>query len=342
MNALDKEIESRFLQELGEIALNFIKAFGLKFEQQVENLNDPLLRWVDFRLRYIDPAPRRIVLSKQFPRRLPRDIASKLNRMATRISRGENINQFQGAGLVLHHDTSGKKKQLRTDLLWADWGISHLHLSDENGTSKGKTFSARADWLLFVLITKNECAFIDIKHHQKPYVFSSQSLIETVAKSWPEWIEQYQLKGILPGTQRYTPEELHQLRRSGLSPLTTIGNKVYMGPGMGITSAATSLHAGTKSDRVFECVTYLAQMICDPDDQFQKFACASKIVNPEFHLCITPKGLAVFEEKSDMAWLLPRAKLDTKENFLEELHNLLAPEWAITHLLENTNALPCT
>lgn len=55
-----------------------------------------------------------------------------------------------------------KKIGARTDLLWADWGIHHFHLTksenlDENG------FCKRSDFLLFAIV-RNDCVyFLDVK-----------------------------------------------------------------------------------------------------------------------------------------------------------------------------------
>ncbi|MCZ5459938.1 hypothetical protein O5625_24905, partial [Escherichia coli] len=79
---------------------------------------------------------------------------------------GGDVNPYQSKTLTLFNDTSGKKATKRTDNLWADWGIHHLHLP-LNPVSSSKKYSDRAEWVLFLKVYSNDVLFIDIKHHDK-------------------------------------------------------------------------------------------------------------------------------------------------------------------------------
>jgi hypothetical protein len=56
-------VVSKFQSDLGSIAMNLIRAYQLRFTQVVGNLSSPLLRWLNFTMRYVDRRPRLVALS---------------------------------------------------------------------------------------------------------------------------------------------------------------------------------------------------------------------------------------------------------------------------------------
>lgn len=323
-----KKLSGNFISDLDEIASDLIRCFGLKHTVEISNLSEPLLRWLDFRLRYIDPKPRKVYLSKKFPKKMSEMTKDAYELMIQKIQNGENINSYQGKGLILHHDTSGSKKQSRTDLLWADWGIIHLHLTDKPNPH-GQYFSERSEWLLFALAGEDFLALIDIRHHDEENLFANQELIEIVGESWPDLMERYKLKGVIASTDPLNSEDRTKLRKSGVSSMIVIGEKVYMGPGMGVTTASTPTRVTLTMDNVRRYAREFARVVNSHDSEFQADVRAKKISDPEFKLCITPKGMAVYEVHLDKAWLLPKKVPDSGFNYLADLNELVTPEWAI-------------
>lgn len=61
----------------------------------------------------------------------------------------------------MRSDSSGKNRNERSDLLWADWGIHHLHVAEKQ-TDNAAYFSARADYLLFVMFGRDVALFVDV------------------------------------------------------------------------------------------------------------------------------------------------------------------------------------
>lgn len=329
MNSVENIVARNFLLNLDTIASDLVHCFGLKHRQEIGNLNDPLLRWLDFRLRYIDPKPRKVALSNKFPKKMSRDVNHALRHIIHLIERGDNINPYQGKGLILHHDISGSKRQNRTDLLWADWGIIHLHLTEAPISGK-EYFSERSNWLLFGISGDDFFAGIDIRHHSEEDVFSNPELMKIMVESWPEMMERFEVKGMaVPGeTDLLGPKEHARLRKSGLTSFITIGGKSYMAPGMGVTTASTPLRVTLAMDAARQHVRDLASVVCIPDGQFEADVRASRIEEPCFSLCMIPEGMAVYELHLRKAWLLPRKKAGPESNYLADLQDLVAPEWA--------------
>jgi hypothetical protein len=331
MNSIRKTLSDKFVSDIDNIASDFINCFGLKHKKEVANLSEPLARWLDFRLRYIDPKPRKVLLSNKFPKKMSDVNKKAFFHIIDLIQGGDDINPYQGKGLILHHDISGEKRQNRTDLLWADWGIIHLHLTNK-GTPKGQYFSERSEWLLFAIIGGDFVAIIDILRHDEENLFSSTELIKIIYETWPEIMERFELKGIMAPTQTLSSEEHAKLRKGGVSSLITIGNKAYMGAGMGVTTASTPLRVKFTMDNIHKYARLFADVVSEPNNEFQ-----SEILNDvkkdlNFQLCITPKGMAVYESHKDKAWLLPRRFPDSEFNYIVELNELVAPEWAIRQL----------
>jgi len=214
---IENDLNAEFQKNIDSIAAELIGTFSLKFKQEVPHLSNPLLRWLDFRFRYIDPQPRQIVFSRKFPKRkLPASTKAALKKISMLITSGIDINPYQGRGLTLRNDFSGERRETRTDLLWADWGIHHFHLSNEPIPTE-QYFSRPADYLAFCLVGGNVVAFIDILPHPNKEGFANPELIQTVASSWPEYMKQFRLNGIDPGHE-HTQSEIKTLRTAGLTP----------------------------------------------------------------------------------------------------------------------------
>lgn len=331
MSAQDALIE-KFLGNIETICTSFIAAFGLKHDKQQSHLSSALLRWLDFRLRYVDPVPRRVFLSNKFPKHLTEDSGEALKKIHKMIVNGEDINSYQGRGLIEFDDTSDNKKQNRTDLLWADWGIIHLHLTNKD-VEKNGFFSKRAEWLLFCFIIGDTCFFIDIRNHNEKNLFSNRELIEILIRNWPTVMARYQLVGVMPPKENeaFSSEEIGLLRKSGISSHVSVDGVVYMGPGQGVTSAATSSIGTRRLIDVNHYTKTLAEIVLDPAGQYQNKVKEMGIIDPIFELAITPKGMAVYETKSTIAFLLKTP--NQSPNILSELDYLVAPGWAVNAII---------
>jgi hypothetical protein len=285
-------IGQRFQSNLDAIATELIRAYALKFTREVGNLSSPLLRWLDFRFRHVDPRPRPIAFSDQFPKpSLPPSVQSALNNLVARIEQGRDINPYQGRGLV-RNDTSANRNTARTDFLWADWNILHFHLSD-TPILDGQYFSERSDYLAFCLVGGNVVAFVDVLRHPKGDGFADPDLMQTIARNWPEHVEQYLVK-VVAAESRKSKADIHALRRLGISCMLTIDGNAY-NPGMGLSSAATPFAVTIASDNVRRYVRTLAKMVCDSDGQFRKETAERTIDEPQFALAMSPQGLIIHE-----------------------------------------------
>jgi hypothetical protein len=330
------ELQIKFYQDIRSIAERLIQIFSLKFKKEIPHLSDPLMRWLDFRLRYVDLQPRKVILSNAFPKKdLPTDAQNALLNFVKMIESGYDLNPYQGRGLKLRNDTSSDKCDARTDLLWADWGIHHFHLSDEP-IPQDRYFSKAADYLLFCLVCGDEVAFIDVLQHPKKSGFANQELMETIAESWPEYMNQFKLNGILPDAEdKYTQDEFHELRASGITTCLTIKNDVYVGLGMGLTMASTSVKVNQATAQVGKFIRKLAAEVSDPAGKFRTKDILLLDKNTDFSIVPTPRGLAVYESNTRHAFLLPHSLPYATPTLMEKFHDLILPSWACEELILN-------
>ena len=328
-----QNIDAAFQRDIDEIALKAIAAFGLTFDQTAPpngGLNDPLLRWVDFTTRYIPMIPRQIQTSNKFPLRLPAEVEVGLHRIEHLLIHGGDVNPYQSKGLTLFNDTSGTKEQKRTDGLWADWGMHHLHLPLDP-VMPGQSYSGRSDWLLFLMISKSTVLFIDVKEHSEKNLFSQRDLVETYIRSWPNSAEQFRLKDVA-GLARATPftdVEHKELRIGGVNTSLEVDGKVYFAPGMGITTAVTSTRVGMLCDRIHAYTSLVAKQVGRPEWLLQKKVRESGVVSPEFQLAMLVTGdLGIHEKTSNECWQIPRRHLTLSDEFFSVWHNAVMPRWA--------------
>lgn len=330
-----KNISEIFVKDLYEIAEHLISFYEIEFKRDLEHLSDPLIRWMDFRLRYIDPKPRRVIASDKFPKRLPKTVETGFIALQQKIIRGEDINPYQSKSLIKFSDTSGKKKSKRTDLLWADWGVGHLHVTDKP-LSGDSFFSERAcsdgeSWVLFFILDEASFGLIDVRNHNDESLFSDNQLIETVARSWPQYMEQFCLKGIRPSHEGLKPSEISKLRAAGLTVPAIINGKAYIGPGLGISSAATSTKVVKKASEIRFWVQQLATIASDPSGQIQHTVRKYVPEDPSLRLCCSSEGLSIYEERSKVGFaIFDEAEPDSH---FSKMHDLVCPKWVRSKIL---------
>jgi len=325
MQTLD-DLVKEFQENADRIAEELIAGFGLKHKRVVEGLQTPMLRWLDFRLRMIDPHPREIYLSDRFPKWLDEPTAGALRAITQAILNGDDVNPFQGKGLM-RYDTSGKKRTERTDLLWADWGIHHLHVAEKQVDPKFY-FSARSGFLLFAVFRRDAALFVDVQPHSgDPLVFEREDLIQVVARNWPSVLEPFELKSVLFPERQVSDEERKLLRKSGIEAPLLINGKAYFAPGHGVTSASTPGRVTDAIVRLRRNLKALAEQVFDPSGQFQAVLPAARHNETHFSLRVLPEGVVVYEKSTDRAWTFPDAKFDGTDSYFGEISNALTPPW---------------
>jgi len=318
------ELEDRFLSDLERIASNLIKYCDVAHAKTVGHLSEAILRWMDFRLRFVEPKPRQVLYSNKFPKALPAEVDRALRAFDRANVLGEDINPFQGKGLTLFHDVSAGNRAKRTDHLWADWGIHHFHMAPLP-SDPSKYYSTRSGPLLFTKVFDNAIAFIDVGDHE---ALEDQTLLETFVRNWPEAAESFRLKGVLFSSARHSAAEIKQMRVAGLATYTAIDGKAYL-PNFGITTASTSSQVSLARNNVVRGARDLARCVLNPTQPLIPEISASGVNPKELSLDLTPRGIGIFGTDKNQCWLVPDAKGPWAQSSIGKMSVLMLPEWLL-------------
>lgn len=131
------------------------------------------------------------------------------------------------------------------DAFLNDWGFHHFHLGvayDEKHPRQMK----RTDFVLAAVVDAVDFYPISFIRHRR---WNDQSILETAVAAFPERFECYRLKGVTDVSMAPSNDDTELLRKAGVSCIRKIGEGVYFPPGLGLTSARTSLAATMDLDR---------------------------------------------------------------------------------------------
>jgi hypothetical protein len=197
--------------------------------------------YLNWRSRIIDQQPRQLMESMEFA-------AAKLNpsyftlvpTLLTKIQNGDNLLPHLSRRILSVYTHRAKPKPLEgrpdLDFLLNDWGIHHLHLSDE--MEPGNTgFVKRGDPLLFAIFMEDRAYLIDILGHND---FANDHLIRVLVSNWPNDNLVVKRGGVLPGSEP-TTEERRLVRSAGVDMAVKVDGYAFIsGLTLGLTAAGTS------------------------------------------------------------------------------------------------------
>lgn len=324
-------LKAALQHDLDAITHVLIDVFGLRFAKEVPSLSEPLARWFDFRFRYVEPKPRHVAYSDRITNALPQAARLALAPFLEQVVRGEDINPYQGRGLKRRHDTSRHDHASRTDYLFASWGILHFHLSDEP-IPPDRYFSKPADWLAFGIVTDDQFVLIDVLRHSDREGFSDPALLETVARCWPLYMEQFRIKSVAPAGRPFTQAEIHFARDHGGNVPFIYNDQTFIGPGGGYTSAGTTMKAAAAMMHIARTLGPLAATLWTPVGPFRSHEALASIADPSFSLRLHAGGLGVWEERSRVLFVQPPG-LNVITHDLRWLSDLIIPPWALSEVV---------
>ena len=120
-----------------------------------------------------------------------------------------------------------------------DWGFNHFHL--------GTTFDPKhprliqgTSFVLLAIVDPYEFYPIDFVQHG---AWGDSAILEKAISAFPNRFEKFCLKGITDIASPFACENVDKMRKCGVNIFHKIGDKIYAPPGMGVTTAATSVTA---------------------------------------------------------------------------------------------------
>lgn len=126
-----------------------------------------------------------------------------------------------------------------------DWGFYHFHL----GTTSDRKHSRLMGGTRIVLAAiVDESAFypVDFISHNS---WCDRAILEKAISAFPERFEKFRLKGAEDIAGSEVEENIPEMRKHGVNLFSKIGGKIYFPPGLGITTASTSVAATMRLDQ---------------------------------------------------------------------------------------------
>jgi hypothetical protein len=229
---------------------------------------------------------------------------------------------------------------LRTDGLWADWGIHHAHLTEEDIEASAE-FSPRSEWLIFFWVSPQKILLIDIRSHNQANVFQDSSLVEIAIRSFPQFADRFVAQGAigLAKTPAVDPKSVKSLRGAGITRMLQVDGKVYLPPGMGVTTASIPTKASLARNRINTLARNIGKFFTEAASEPMAKCRAAGIPDPMFSLNVLSDGrLAVRCISSDLIWPFPTD--GDPSDARRQLQELIFPAWAHDRLTAYLNEKP--
>lgn len=339
-----------FQKSLIEIAKFLNKSYGLKLTEDESKPFDSLIRWMDFRLRYIEPHPREVFIAKHlqlyfnglFKKPWTGQVDRTINEVLSSLIVGENVNARQSKTIVKNDINAwdaerSQPKIRRSDGLWNDWGISHLHLSEEID-AKNPMFYKPSDWQIFLVVLPEQILVIDICKHKKGDEWADLQMIQVMIDNWPWYTDRFKMDGYIgSSSESWDAEARSKLRASGATMFIECNGYSYMPMGWGNTMANIALKVMKTTSTLREYAQMVADEASHMEGQIMKdliSAWDGNTSNFDLTLKLNTDGLAVYESVYKRCYQIPSVKL-YPESAMGRLRYLLAPDWVIEKLILN-------
>lgn len=253
---MNKEVENL----INEILSDFYLKTDVKYKIH-NSINLSLVRYFNFRLKYIAIVPRRIMISTELLKSIENNKSLNilsLIQIFNKASKGLDLNPFQS------------KQSFNSnvhDSLFNDWGIHHLHISHEKATDQD-FFNRRTGPLLFVRFTDDTAYFIDIKPHNDKNVWSNRDFIRILKNNWPESIERFEA-----GFKIYPDlddSDISILRKKGYLFGINVDDKSYLLLGHGQATSGDNMMASKLANNVWSWVGEHIELVQNNKSLFKK------------------------------------------------------------------------
>jgi hypothetical protein len=238
---------------------------GQRHELERLELRELLTAYGNWRYRCPLGTPRNVLISRELQRELEdRETPEALMPLIQRIKDGDDLKPFLSRNVKVALDrregtTHHQRKDL--DLLLAEWGVHHLHLSM---LIQGDGFAKRTGDLLFVVLRPDDAYLIGIYPHGS---WTKRSVAERAVRNWPEAELFLRSKYAIGLTHEWDESESATLRKAGLTQSMMIDGHVYSPQGQ--TLGGTSW---TISRRVMNLMWELTDWKARGDDRLVEIA----------------------------------------------------------------------
>ena len=266
-------IDMDFLSDLAQAIISDFTEQGICFPQHAD-VADLASRYLEMRIRRIEPAPRTVHFSEEIHHSLGDLVRSEDFRRGSKAVEAWTTvfylrHLFEIGGTVLPHLSERvNHTEERDGLLW-DYAMHHMHLSRNAG--KGG-FVERSDWLLLAIVADKDAYFVDVRPHTDPdrLQWVRQDLLTIVHSNWPELTASRALNGVSGDT--ITDIEKRELRRKKANLVHNIAGKAIAPLGWGTTADGHSTLCRFLADKLLHELEQQQRLIdAQPDALHAEF-----------------------------------------------------------------------
>ncbi len=178
-----------------------------------------------------DGLKHKVYFSKQLQNNLKyNNFKTVIEDIKNKAQDGQGLTQYLSKGIV--------KNLKEPDRLLNDWGIIHMHLSND---IQADGFCKRTNELLFVyrnFLNSTDMYFLDIFEHGR---WNEKEIVEIIHKNWPESIRYFKID-CLEICHNPTNNEIKDLRKSNINSAIELSDgTAYMAIGGGMTMTGTNM-----------------------------------------------------------------------------------------------------
>lgn len=215
------------------------------------SLSSLLIDYRVWRGRFVQPLPRRVRRSAELegsPK--SEEHARALEAIEAKVAQGDDLNPHLSSRIALPVGGENSEPLARRsdrDLLLAEWGIHHLHLSTEMG--KGG-FTKRTGDVLFAVFRNSDAYLLGIFEHPAHANWAAEEIFAVLVRNWPKAGLVIEARSVIGLFQEYSDEDRLKLRKSGVTNALEVDGKVYSPAGIGLTTAGTPIEATREANRL--------------------------------------------------------------------------------------------
>ena len=226
----------------------FITAWGFKSQTLKRYLKEPqgtedrdklrddaIMAWFNYLHRLIPAQPRKLISNPSLV--CPTDVSQGWAMLQQEVK--------DGIDLTPRLSRTIENGDCNDGMLY-DWGIHHFHLGT-TADPKHPRLIQGTKFILIALVNASEFCPIDFVLHDQ---WGDKAILEKAISAFPDQFERFVVKGVTDSTSICTSKEvIEKLRKHGTNYIHKIGNKQYFPPGMGVTTAGTSVAATIMLDQ---------------------------------------------------------------------------------------------
>jgi len=199
-----------------------------------DSREEAIMTWFNYLHRRIPAQPRKLVSNPSLV--CPAEVVKGWTILQQEVKKGTDLTPRLSRKI---EDTDYNDGMLN------DWGFHHFHLGTAFDPKHPRLIQGTS-FVLFAIVDPYEFYPIDFVQHG---AWGDKAILEKAISAFPNRFEKFCLKGITDIASPFTGDDVNKMRNSGVNIFHKIGDKIYAPPGMGLTTAGTSVAATMVLDR---------------------------------------------------------------------------------------------